>query len=168
MPCRLPSGCAGCTAALPLLQNLPKPVHWAVNLPSRPGRTFAGTLDRISAVIDPNQHTALATGRVENPNGELKVGQYVTVTVELPPPTGQVELPTEAVIEDGRESIVFVQPDPAVSRFVRTKVQVARRFRDAIYLRADAAGVHPGTRVVTGGALLLRDAMDQLPASDNK
>jgi cobalt-zinc-cadmium efflux system membrane fusion protein len=153
---------------LPLLQSLPKPVHWKVKLPSLPGRTFAGTLDRIGAVIDPNQHTALATGRVENANGELKVGQYVTVTVDLPPPGGQVEVPAEAVIEDGRESVVFVQPDPAVSRFVRTPVHVARRFRDVIYLRADAAGVHPGARVVTAGALLLHDAMDQLPASDNK
>jgi cobalt-zinc-cadmium efflux system membrane fusion protein len=147
---------------LPLLQGLPKPVRWTVRMPSRPGVEFAGRLESVGAVIDPNQHTALVTGRVENPAGELKVGQFVTATVALPPPAGEVELPADAVVEDGRESVVFVARPGEAGRFDRTPVRVARRFRDSVCVRA-GGGVKPGDRVVTGGALLLRDAMDQQP-----
>jgi cobalt-zinc-cadmium efflux system membrane fusion protein len=119
-------------------------------------------LEQVQPVIDPNQHTALVTGRVENPTGDLNIGQSVTATVALPPPAGQLELPTDAVVEDGRESVVFVQPPGSEQRFVRTKVQVVRRFRDGICVQAGGA-LKAGDRVVTGGSLLLRDAMDELP-----
>ncbi|MFO0852457.1 MAG: efflux RND transporter periplasmic adaptor subunit [Gemmataceae bacterium] len=147
---------------LPLLQSLPRPIRWTVSVPSRPGLSFPGTLDQIKPVIDPAQHTALATGRVENPSGELRVGQFVTVAVDLPPPVGEVELPADAVVEDGRESLAFVRtPD---GRYARTPVKVARRFRDVVRVRAEPNGVKPGDTVVTAGALLLRDAMDSQPA----
>lgn len=148
---------------LPLIQALPRPVRWAVGVSSRPGSTFPGTMEQVGAVIDPNQHTALVTGRVENPTGDLKVGQFVTVTVTLPPPAGQLELPADAVVEDGRESVVFVQPNADETRFVRTPIQVARRFRDGVCVRTGGP-LRAGDRVVTSGALLLRDAMDELPA----
>jgi cobalt-zinc-cadmium efflux system membrane fusion protein len=147
---------------LPLLQSVPKPVRWEVRVPSRPGAVFRGELEQVASVIDPNQHTALVTGRVENPGGALKVGQFVTAAVELPPPSGEVELPADAVVEDGRESAVFVRRS-ADGPFDRAAVRVSRRFRDTVCVRADGA-VRPGDRVVTAGALLLRDAMDQLPA----
>ncbi|MBY0460471.1 MAG: hypothetical protein K2V38_24415, partial [Gemmataceae bacterium] len=108
----------------------------------------------------------LATGRVANPDGALKVGQFVTATLALPPTGGEVELPADAVVEDGRESVVFVRRAAASGSDLdldRTPVRVSRRFRDTVCVRADGA-VRPGDRVVTAGALLLRDAMDQLPA----
>lgn len=147
---------------LPLLQSLTGPVTWTITVPSIPGSSFTGTIEQIGAVIDPNQHTALAAGRVENRSGMLKVGQYVTATVKMPPPVGQLELPSDAVIEDGRESVVFVQPNPDEPRYLRVPVSVARRFRNTTCVKADGR-LHAGDRVVTAGALLLRDAMDQLP-----
>jgi cobalt-zinc-cadmium efflux system membrane fusion protein len=151
---------------LPLLQGLPRPMHWTVEVPSRPGERRAGTLESVGEVIDPNQHTALVTGRVENSDGLLKVGQFVTVSVELPPPAGQVELPAEAVIEDGRHSIVFVRPDPSSERYIRKDLRVVRRFRDVVYAAAEPGGVRPGDEVVTSGAILLRDALETLPKSE--
>lgn len=148
---------------LPQLQALPKPLRWTVNLPSRPGTGFPGTLEQVGAVIDPNQHTALVSGRVENRDGSLKVGQFVTVAIEVPAPTGEIEVPADAVVEDGRETVVFVQPDPDVPTFARYRVRVARRFRDLIYLKQEPGGLRAGERTVTTGALLLRDAMDELP-----
>jgi cobalt-zinc-cadmium efflux system membrane fusion protein len=150
---------------LPLLQALPKPIAWTVNVPSRPGATFHGTLDQIAPTVDLNQNTALVNGSVDNSSGELKVGQYVTVSVEFPAPANELELPTEAVIEDGRESVVFVKTGEA-GEYRRTRVRVVRRFRDVIYVSKDPSGVVPGDRVVTHGGLLLRDAFDQLPAGD--
>ena len=78
-------------------------------------------------------------------------------------------MPTDALVEDGRESIVFVQPDPGQSRFVRRRVAVTRRFHDVVYLRDQGdQGVRPGMRVVTGGALFLRDALADLPLPAGK
>ena len=139
------------------------PIPTTVTLPSRPGHSVQGTLEKIGPVIDPNQHTALAQGWVENPNGMFKVGQTVAVAISLPPTSGEIELPVEAVVEDGRESVVFVQRSETESEYLRKAVSVTRRFRDVIYVRAEPDGIRSGVRVVTAGSLLLRDAVEQLP-----
>ena len=61
-------------------------------------------------------------------------------------------------MEDGRESVVFVQPDPDQMKFERRKVTVARRLHDVVYLHES---LQPGERVVVGGALLLNDALNE-------
>lgn len=149
---------------LPLLTALPKPVRWAVSVPARPGVAFPGMLEQVGAVIDPNQHTALVSGRVDNPTGELKIGQAVTVSVSRPAHPGELAVPADAVVEDGRRSVVFIRPDPAKAEYVCQPVTVARRTREAIIL-APEGGLNPGDRVVTSGALLLHEAVDALPAS---
>ena len=148
---------------LPALAELPKPIQWVVTLPARPGVLFHGTLEQIGAVIDPNQHTALVSGRVANPGGELKVGQFVTVTACRPVHPGELVVPTEAVVEDGKQSVVFVRPDPSKPEYVRKPVTVARRTRDEIFLAADSE-VRLNDVVVTTGVLLLREASEALPS----
>ena len=76
-----------------------------------------------------------------------------------------MQLPATSVIEDGRESVVFVQPNGAEAGFHRTHVQVASRFRDVICIRA-GGDLKSGDRVVTAGALLLHDAMEELPSPE--
>jgi membrane fusion protein, heavy metal efflux system len=148
---------------LPLLQQLPQPIRWTVNIPSRPGLKLPGTLDTIGAVIHPDQHTALISGTVANPDGSLRSGMYVTVTVELPPPRGELEVPAEALVEDGRESLVFVRSASDPAAITRHRVKVAQRFRDSVLLAADVGGIRPGDEVVTAGSLLLNEAMNELP-----
>jgi len=153
---------------LPALQKLPLPTSWTVHLPSRPDVSFPGALEQIGEVIDPTQHTALLAGHVNNPHGELKVGQYVTATIELLPPVDEVEVPTSGLVEDGRESVFFVQPDPDRPSFERRRVTVLRRTRDTVFLRSPSgneSGVRPGDRVVTGGAVLLNEALQGLAYS---
>lgn len=141
---------------LPALQAMPLPIRWEVRVPSRPDFKAAGALEQIGDVIDPAQHTVLATGTVDNPRGELKSGQFVTATVAVPAPAGEVEVPSAALVEDGKTSVVFVQPDPDVPEFVRRSVAVTRRYHDMAYVKD---GVRPGERVVTGGALQLNQAL---------
>jgi cobalt-zinc-cadmium efflux system membrane fusion protein len=149
---------------LPLLQGLPAPVRWTVSLPSRPGVTFPGTLESVGAVIHPEQHTALVTGSVANEDGQLRAGMFVTVTVTPPPPAGEVEVPADAVVEDGRESVVFVRSAADPTAYTRHRVKVARRYRDTVYLTAEPDGVRPGDEVVTAGSLLLNEGMAEQPA----
>jgi cobalt-zinc-cadmium efflux system membrane fusion protein len=148
---------------LALLRGLDLPRPWTVAVPALGGATFPGRLERIGASIDPVQQTALVTGTVENPRGELRAGMAVTVTVELGVPEGEIEVPAEAVVEDGRESYVFVRTGPAGDTFVRRPVAVVRRSRDTIAVADRPGGLKAGEQVVTSGSLLLGDAFGDLP-----
>lgn len=148
---------------LPMLQALPRPLRWCVKIPGQSGVSFTGTLDQIGSVVDPNQHTVMITGRVDNPKGELRVGQFVTVSLSMPAPVGELELPVDAVAEDGRESVVFVETPDKPNEFQRRNVKVSRRFRETILVRAEGGGLNIGDKIVAAGSLLLRDAYSQLP-----
>ena len=80
-------------------------------------KPIEGLVDDIGYLIDPNQHTAVVRGHIPNPNGLLRAGQFVTAAVELLPPKNVVEVPIGALVEDGKDSIVFVQPDPKEAHF---------------------------------------------------
>ena len=86
-------------------------------------------------MIDPNQHTAVIKGYVENPGKRIRAGQYVTATVNIPPPDDVVEIPADALVEDGRQSLVFVQPDAAKHEFTMRRVQVTHRFERTVFVR---------------------------------
>jgi len=145
---------------LPALQSLPKPIRWEIRLSNQSGAIYPGQLEQIGAMLDPNQHTVPANGTVENPKGELRAGQFATAVVVVPPLAGEVEVPTAGLIEDGKDSVVFVQPDPAVNRYTRRAVTVTRRFHDVAYV---SSGVKPGERVVVGAAIQLKQALDDAP-----
>jgi cobalt-zinc-cadmium efflux system membrane fusion protein len=95
-----------------------------------------GTIDEIGYMIDPNQHTAVIKGYVENPGRRIRAGQFVTATVNIPPPDGVVEIPTDALVEDGMQSLVFVQPDAGAHHFTMRRVQVTHRFEHTVFVRS--------------------------------
>lgn len=94
-----------------------------------------GTIDEIGYVIDPNQHAAVIKGYVDNPGKHMRGGQYVTATVNIPPPDGVVEIPTDCLVDDGLQSVIFVQPDPAVHQFTMRRVHVTHRFDRSVFVR---------------------------------
>ena len=157
---------------LPLLQKLPRPIVWKIRLKAEPDvKPLEGTVQEIRPILDPTQHTALVKGRVQNPEHRLVAGQFITATIEIPPSPGEVVIPTTALIEDGQESIVFVQPDPEQPRYTWRRVAVARRGRDIVHLRSELtakereaglAALRPGEWVVTSGALEMSAALKDL------
>ena len=137
-----------------------------------------GTIDEIGYIIDPNQHTAVIKGYVENPGQRIRAGQYVTATVNIPPPDDVVEIPTDALVDDGKQSLVFVQPDAAAHQFTMRRVQVTHRFERTVFVRdtpipkeeqltAQEAeegllpkeALRPGERVLLSGAVELKAAV---------
>ena len=56
--------------------------------------------------------------------------------MEIPPPDGVVEIPVDALVEDGRQSLVFVQPDAAKHQFTMRRVQVTHRFERTVFVRS--------------------------------
>jgi cobalt-zinc-cadmium efflux system membrane fusion protein len=123
---------------LPTLEALQgKERSWTVRtVGAAPAAGLAGTIDEIGYVIDPNQHTAVIKGYVENPGRRIRGGQYVTATVNIPPPPGVVEISTDALVDDGKQSLVFVQPDSDAHRFSMRRVQVTHRFDRTVFVRS--------------------------------
>ncbi|MGA2030937.1 MAG: efflux RND transporter periplasmic adaptor subunit [Thermoguttaceae bacterium] len=165
---------------LPALQDLKSQtrnrIEWTVRTVG--AEPIAGLVDDIGYLIDPNQHTAIVRGHIPNPNRLLRAGQFVTATVELLPPRNVVEVPISAVVEDGKDSIVFVQTDPQKAIYTMRRVQVTNRFERTAYVRsvpvakdeerAPGEEVQPslpkeplgaGERVLTAGALELKTAL---------
>jgi cobalt-zinc-cadmium efflux system membrane fusion protein len=158
---------------LPQLLALPTPVRWTLRLKADPDSPpLPSVIERIGSIIDPNQHTALVTGHVENRDGRLRAGQFIVATVELPAAAGELEIPTSALIEDGDESVIFVQPEPSRPEYSLRPVSIVRHSRDVASVRANpgAGGespgpLRPGDRIVSSGALLLRAALKDLKAA---
>jgi cobalt-zinc-cadmium efflux system membrane fusion protein len=140
-----------------------------------------GTIDEIGYQIDPNQHTAVIKGYVQNPGKRLRAGQYVTATVEIPPPDGVVEIPTDALIDDGRQAIVLVQPDATKPVFKMRRVEITRHFEKSAYVRSTEISegerltpleqkehllpkepLRAGDRILVTGALELKAALIDL------
>ncbi len=167
---------------LPALQELKgQPMQNLVGWTVRTVGTgpISGLVDDIGYLIDPNQHTAVVRGHIPNPQGLLRAGQFVTATVELLPPKNVVEVPMSALVEDGKDSIVFVQADPDKPVYTLRRVQVTNRFERTAYVRSvsvkhgeesapaqdgqpslSTEPLHAGERVLTAGALELKTALE--------
>ncbi|MGO9601642.1 MAG: efflux RND transporter periplasmic adaptor subunit [Isosphaeraceae bacterium] len=166
--------------ALPTLEALQGAERrWTVRTVGTESATgLSGTIDEIGYLIDPNQHTAVIKGYVENPGQKIRAGQYVTATVNIPPPPDVVEIPADALVEDGKQSLVFVQPDAASRQYTMRRVQVTHRFDRSVFVRKTPLPkeeqlsareaeegllpkepLRPGERVLLAGAVELKAAL---------
>ena len=156
---------------LAVLEQLPKPLKVTITIP---GNESLGELeceiDRFSPMIDPNEHMALLIGTVQNPGRKLLANQFIRADVGIPAEKGVVEIPSNALIDAGNDSIVYVRPEGADSSFHRRKVSVVQRYFDVIYVRSELTneqtqnglqGIHIGDAVVAGGLLELEDYLQQ-------
>jgi cobalt-zinc-cadmium efflux system membrane fusion protein len=126
-----------------LLSLKPAQRKWTVRLRADPGVQLPeGTITTIGSIIDPNTNTALVMGTVPNPvnpanPGERRMiaGEFVTATIQMPANPDEAAVPASAVVEDGEESVLFVQPDANRRRYELWRVQVVRRTNETLYIR---------------------------------
>jgi cobalt-zinc-cadmium efflux system membrane fusion protein len=110
---------------------------WSVRtVGPRPSTEIKGPIDEIGYLIDPNQHTAIIKGYIDNPGELIRAGQFISATVQIPPPEGVVEVPMDAVVEDGQNCVVFVQTDPAKHHYTMRRVQLTHRFEETAFVRS--------------------------------
>ena len=110
-------------------------------------------------------------GWVDNPDGKLRVGQFVTTRLEIPPPPGEVVVPASALCEESDRTCVFVQSD-GTATYVRRNVAVTRRRGDKVCIRSRPApqetrrGLEPlaaGEQVVVSRVVELAACLDSSP-----
>ncbi|HEX7450139.1 MAG TPA: efflux RND transporter periplasmic adaptor subunit [Pirellulales bacterium] len=160
---------------LPYLERLkPAERHWLIDLKSDPfDNQIPGEFETIGVAIDPNMHTGAVIGWVDNKGHRLKIGQFVTATIQLPADPELVEVPASALIEEGTSSAVFVETDPARHEVTRRPVAVTRRGQRSIFIRSQpnererGEGAQPlaiGEKVVMSGGLELNSELANLQA----
>jgi cobalt-zinc-cadmium efflux system membrane fusion protein len=119
-------------------------IPWTVEtVGSKP---IAGYIDDIGYLIDPNQHTAVVKGHIDNPKELLRAGQFIKATVELMPPDTVVAVPMDALVEDGQQAIVFVQDRRHKDQYTMRRVEVTKRFEKWAFVKnRDEQIQHPRT-----------------------
>lgn len=119
-----------------------------------PQRVFAGRVEVVGDTLDPATRTVKARGVVDNPNRLLKAEMYVDVEVADPSLRPALEVPSAAVVAEGRQRYVFVEEGRG--RFNRRPVTAgAERGGKTVIL----AGLGAGQRVVVDGSLLLESLL---------
>ncbi len=159
-------------------------LKWTIRTLGEPNSNgIVAQIDEIGYLADPNQHTIPIKGLIPNGNKVLRAGQYVTATIELPPPKNVVQIPESAVVDDGKQTIVFVQPDPKKAEFTMRRVMVTHRYDGKLLVRSvlsdlerkltpdeKEAGMMPkepltvGERVLTAGLLELKKELEDREA----
>jgi cobalt-zinc-cadmium efflux system membrane fusion protein len=151
--------------------------RWKIDLKSDPSdNAIEGTFELIGNVIDPTQRTGLLVGWLDNSEGALAVGQFITASIELPPDRSLVAIPESALIEEGDLSTVFVQTDAVHHAFTRRRIAVVRRCAGTIFVRStpseseQARGLlplSPGEVIAVSGVLGLGGGLSNLVAESS-
>lgn len=156
---------------LPALESIPRDARrWTVVLISQPSSpAIPGTFELIGSVLDPNQHTAAVMGWLDNHDGRLRAGQFISAIVDPPTTDDEVAVPEGAVVQEGETCVVFVASDQTGHEVERRRVALVSRGPEVAYLRVQptpeerAEGcrpIAPGQWVVTSGAIELDGALE--------
>jgi len=119
--------------------------------------SFSGTVDNISALVDPDTRSVMVRVVVNNPKDFLKKQMYVRVRIQARHESTGLLVPVSAILRDD-ENLPFVyvaQPDDS---FARQHVTLGFRADDQYDI---SAGVKPGDQVVVDGGLFIQFMQNQ-------
>ena len=118
---------------------------------------FHGTVQNVSAAVDPNTRAIVARIVVPNPGGLLKKQMFVRVAIESGRVSTGLLVPVSAVLRDD-QNLPFVYVALADESFARRHVAVG--YRDSQNYDV-TSGLKSGDRVVANGAIFLQFMQNQ-------
>jgi cobalt-zinc-cadmium efflux system membrane fusion protein len=121
-----------------------------------PGEKFQGVVNYISDAIDIATRTAKVRVSVANVGNRLKPEMFATIALDVAPHERAVSVPARAVLTENGKTFVYVEIGP--QRFIRRAVDLGASVGDE---RRVVSGLRPGDRIVTDGAILLRQEEEQ-------
>lgn len=169
---------------LPILQEQLKAgsLKWTIRFQadSAKAKDVELPVEQIALSLEPNQHTPMLIGYLNNANYTRLVGQFVTATILVKPPEDTVEIPTDAVNPLDGQEFVFVENPDAKDQFLIRRVSVAQSLKKTSYVRTKLTPeqekanlalkegqykiepLKPGERIVTRGVVELTAALEEL------
>jgi cobalt-zinc-cadmium efflux system membrane fusion protein len=124
-----------------------------VRVAAWPARTWEGKVTHVGDVVDPQSRTVKVRVEVSNPDQKLKPEMFARVSLRGAAAPPGLAVPSQAVLSDGAGSAVVVALGEG--RFERRTIEAGPE-RDG-HVRV-LAGLAPGERVVTDGAIYLSAA----------
>ncbi|MFY9315393.1 MAG: efflux RND transporter periplasmic adaptor subunit [Burkholderiales bacterium] len=128
--------------------------------PAVPGKVFKGKVSAILPEVNAATRTLKARVELANPGGELSPGMFATVNFTPAARKEILVVPSEAVIQTGRRSVVIVAQ--ADGRFAPAEVQTGMETGGRTEIRK---GLEAGQKVVVSGQFLI-DSEASLRASE--
>ena len=121
-----------------------------ITAPALAGGAVQGTVNFLQPAVDPQNRTMTARIHVTNPQMRLRPGMFVQVSLETPLRTDVIAVPRSAVLDTGKERVVYVAKANGVfeKRSIETSVAGDDYF-------AVTRGLEPGERIVTHGSFLI-------------
>jgi len=124
-------------------------------VPAYPGEVFRGTVSHIGDLVNEDTRTITVRTEVANEDLRLKPGMFADVSILRNGTEPIVLVPSAAVLDDGRQKIVFVkQQDGFVRREIETNVVEGE-------LTQIVSGLVPGEVVVVQGNHQLRSELQR-------
>src|SRR5437870_1335808 len=123
-----------------------------ITLPSMPDRSVKGRVAYIDPRVDPATRTAKVRVEVPNRGGELRLGMFVTMSIQTGTTERIMVVPRAAVQTIGDRSVVYV-PAEGEGKFVERPVKVGPPAGEFVPI---LNGLKPGDKVVTDGSFYLR------------
>jgi membrane fusion protein, heavy metal efflux system len=116
-----------------------------------------GTVDNISAIVDPNTRSIAVRVGAKNPDGILKKQMYVRVQIHSQNQSTGVLVPVSAVLRN-EENLPFVYVAQADGSFQRRGIVLGTRMGDQYEI---TSGLKDGDQVVIEGGLFVQFLQDQ-------
>jgi cobalt-zinc-cadmium efflux system membrane fusion protein len=126
-----------------------------LEVPAYPGEWFAGKVGHVGDVVDTQTRTVKIRCVVPNPDNRLKPEMFAKIEISSSNNRNALYLPTRAIINDGETSKVVVAGEN--NTFHARTVQVGPSVDGTVRI---LSGVKPGEKVVTEGALFLKQELD--------
>ena len=122
-----------------------------IDVPGLPTPLKSTRLLSVGRVVDPQKRSVPITFELARPPSGVAVGQGVTLRLITAPAGAEVAVPADAIVDDGGQSVVFVQTGG--ERFERRPVRVGGAREGGL---VQVTGLEAGERIVTRGAHLVR------------
>ncbi len=113
---------------------------------------FTGTVDNISALVDPDTRAVVTRVVVENPGDFLKKQMYVRVLIQASRESTGLLIPNSAILRDD-ENLPFVYVAAGEGGFARRRVTLGYRTGEQQEI---STGLEAGNQVVVDGGLFLQ------------
>jgi cobalt-zinc-cadmium efflux system membrane fusion protein len=120
-------------------------------------KSFTGTVQNISAVVDPDTRAVAVRVVAENPGGALKQQQYVRVLIHSAAGTSGLMAPVSAVLRND-ENLPFVYVAQKDESFARQRITLGYREKDRYDI---TSGLKAGDRIVVEGGLFVQFMQNQ-------
>jgi membrane fusion protein, heavy metal efflux system len=121
------------------------------------GKQFIGTVDNISALVDPDTRSVVARVVVKNPGDFLKKQMYVHVQIQSRQESTGLLVPVSAILRDD-VNLPFVYVLQSDDSFARQHVSIGYRAGDQYEI---TDGVRAGDKIVIDGGIFVQFMQNQ-------